>query len=224
MNNLYLLKMKNSKYQKKKYNDIKKACGKEYFKSYFIRPKVNLSLSPSSERLSDVKKNEIISTINSSNNVSLKNRDSQIIKIVNQKPINNCFKLTKQGEGNRNFKKIKILIKSLINKNNNSINQKYDISAYNNYISASQRKQNCNKKKNKDNNVNYSNSDYIYNKIMKNIKQNQTDMNIKNNTTKNNINNKTNKNNNKKVLCNTIFKIERDNTIKNKNIKNRNKI
>ena len=207
--------MKNSKInQKKKYNDIKKICGKGYFKSYFIRPKANLSLSPSTERMSDIKKNEIISNINSSNNASLKNKDSQIVSIPNQKTDSNYFKLTK--EGNKNCKKAKILIKSLLNNNNNSLNQKYDISAYNNYISASQKKRNINNKKKKDNNSNFSNSDYIYSKILKNIKKNKTDMNIKNN------NNKTNKNH-KKVLCDSLFKMDRDSKIKQKNIKNKNK-
>ena len=139
--------MKNAKTQKKKYNDIKKLFGKEYFKSYFIKPKVHLSLSPSSERFSsDNKKNEIISTINSSKNLTIKNnRNSQIIKIPNYKSNKNYFKLTK--ENNQNFKKIKILIKSLINKSTINLNKNNDMSAYNNYISASQRSQNPEKKK-----------------------------------------------------------------------------
>lgn len=219
--------MKNAKTQKKKYNDIKKLFGKEYFKSYFIKPKVHLSLSPSSERFSsDNKKNEIISTINSSKNLTIKNnRNSQIIKIPNYKSNKNYFKLTK--ENNQNFKKIKILIKSLINKSTINLNKNNDMSAYNNYISASQRSQNPEKKKNNENIIylsNSNNNENIYNKNIKNIKQKQkqTDKNIKNNNIKSS-NNKIYKNNNKLFLCDSLFRIDRDNKIKQKNFKNKNK-
>ena len=217
--------MKNAKIQKKKYNDIKKLFGKEYFKSYFIKPKVHLSLSPSSERFSaGNKKNEIISNINSSKDLTIKNnRNSQIIKIPNYKSNNNYFKLTK--ETNQNFKKIKILIKSLINKSTINLRTNNDMSAYNNYISASQRSQNLENKKNNENIIylsNNSNNEYIYHKNINNFKQKQIDMKIKSSNIKSS-NNKIYKNNNKLFLCDSLFRIDRSNKIIQKNFKNKNK-
>ena len=204
----------NGKIQKKKYHDIKKLFGKEYFKSYFIKPKVHLSLSPSSSNRfqSDTKKNEIISTINSSNNLSSKiDKDTQIIKISKNKSNTNYFKLTKQNK--KSFKKSKILKKTLINKSNNNLGKNNKFNVYNNYISTSKK---IDTKFNYDSNNNtstISNGDYMFNKIIKNIKIKQGDMNIKKN-----------KNNNKKILCDSIFKLNRENKIKLKNYKNINKI
>ena len=207
----------NGKFEKKKYHDIKKIFGKEYFKSYFIKPKVHLSLSPSSNRFqSDTKNEEIISPKNSFNNLSSKlSKYSQNIKISKNKSNINYFKLVK--DNNKNFTKTKILIKSLVNKSNNNI-------LYNNNLSISNRSPNFDKKNNYGNisNINNSNNnDNIYNKIIANINKKQTDINLKNIK----INkNKKNRKNNKKILCDSLFKIDRGNKIKLKNFKNKNRI
>lgn len=216
----------NAKLQKKKYHDIKKVFGKEYFKSYFIKPKVHLSLSPSSTKFqSDIKKNDIISTKNSSNNLSSKIKDAQVIKISKNKSNINYFKLVKEDK--KHLKKTKILIKSLINQSNNNFKKHNDsnVNVYNNYLSISNRRKNLIKKNNEENyinefsnNSNISNTDYIYNNIINKINEKQNDINSK----KNQIIKK----NNKKKVCDAIsnIKIDRDNKIKLKNVKNFNKI
>lgn len=207
----------NAKAQKKKYHDIKKLFGKEYFKSDFIKPKVHISLSPSSNRfLSDTKKKEIISTKNSSNNLSSKLiRDSRIIKISKNKSNTNYFKLVR--DDTTNLKKTKILIKSLINKSNNNLRKTNEYNSYHHYMFISDRKNEneIEKKKNCEisiNNSNANNSDYPNNKMVSNIKKKQTDINLKKI--------KSNKNsNNKLILCDSLFKSVRGNQSKLKNIK-----
>ena len=209
----------NAKAQKKKYHDIKKLFGKEYFKSDFIEPKAHISLSPSLNRfLSDTKKKEIISTKNSSNNLSSKlNRDSRIIKISKNKSNTNYFKLVR--DDTTNLKKTKILIKSLINKSNNNLRKTNEYNSYHHYMFISDRKNEneIEKKKNYENSINNSNANNSYypnNKMVTNIKKKQTDINLKKiKSNKNNIN--------KLILCDSLFKNVRENQNKRKNIKNK---
>ena len=210
----------NAKAQKKKYHDIKKLFGKEYFKSDFIEPKAHISLSPSLNRfLSDTKKKEIISTKNSSNNLSSKlNRDSRIIKISKNKSNTNYFKLVR--DDTTNLKKTKILIKSLINKSNNNLRKTNEYNSYHHYMFISDRKNEneIEKKKNYENSINNSNANNSYypnNKMVTNIKKKQTDINLKK------IKSNKNNNINKLILCDSLFKNVRENQNKRKNIKNK---
>jgi hypothetical protein len=213
-----------AKNQKMKYHDTRKLFGKEYFKSYFIKPKVHLSLSQSSNRFqSDIKKDEILSTKISLNISPPKiNKYSQIIKISKNKTNVNYFKLVKDDK--KQYIKAKILIKSIINNRNNNIRKKNDYKDIKkNNLSISNRLQAFDKKNNFENFVNNisgikRNSDYIYNRIIKSIKQKQKDTVLK--SQKNDKNN-----NNNSIIKNTsLFKNDRESKIKLKNYKNKNKL
>lgn len=203
----------NVKTKKRKYHDTKELFGKEYFKSYYIKPKVHLSLSPSSNRLiSDNKKNEIKFTKNSSNNLSSKNKESQIIKISKNKSNTNYFKLVKSDKRNT-----KILIKSIINKSNINLRKTNENAAYLNFMSITNRKNIC-KKKNSENYINKSNTnynDYSSNININFVTKKHTDMNLKK------IKNNKSQNINKLFLYDSIFKNEKENQINLKNVKNK---
>ena len=209
----------NAKIKKNKYHDIRNLFGKEYFKSYFINPNMHLSLSPSSNKYeNDTNKDLITSKKISSNNLSSKfNKMSHIIGISKNKSNINYSKLIKDD---KNIKKKKILIKSLINKSNKSFNNNNDINSYNNSLSMSQRQHETDRN-NIENYPNISNGDYLYNKIISKINQNQASINLKTNY-RNKKNNQKN-NYNKKILCKSLFKMERGNKNKLKNTKNENK-
>jgi len=207
----------NAKTQKKKYHDIKKLFGKEYYKSYFINPKVNLSLSPYQNHIqSDTKKIDAISFQNNSNDLSAKiNKKSHIIKIkskISNKPKTNI----KNDSNNKNMKKIKLLIDSIINKSNNNINKNIEFNAFSNYMSISHRQKGYCSKKNSEkiiNKSNFNNSEFVLNNNnTRNIKHKKSDMNLKYNIK------------NKNILCDSLFKIDKDNKIKMTNYKNENKI
>ena len=207
----------NAKIKKNKYHDIRNLFGKEYFKSYFIKPNIHLSLSPSTNRYDpDTKKDINTSKKISSNNLSSKeNKMSQIIRISKNKSNINYSKLIKND---KNIKKKKILIKQLINKSSNN-----DISPYNNSLSISHRQHDTDRNI-IEKNPNISNDDYLYNKIINKINENQANIKLKsNNRNNNNKNIKKNKNNNKKILCNSLFKAEKGSKNKLKNNKNENR-
>ena len=205
----------NEKIQKKNYHDIKKLFGKEYFKSYcFINPKVNLSLSPSPSHLqTSIKKKFITPSQNSLYNVSNKfNKNSQIIKISKNYSNKGNFNLRK-AKCNKTFKKTKLLIDSIINKSNNNPNKINDFSAFNNYMSISHRQSGYYKKKIDEKYINNNISDCLFNNFRKNINPKRGDKNI--NYTKKVKNS---------ILCDSLFKLNRENKIRMKNEKNKNKI
>ena len=216
----------NAKSQKMKYHDTRKLFGKEYYKSYFIKPKAHLSLSQSSNRFqSDIKRDKILSTkINSYNSSAKINKYNQIIKISKNKTNVNYFKLAKDDK--KHSIKTKILINSIINKRNNNIRKKNDcedIKKNNLSISISNRLQAFDKKNNFENFMNNisgikRNSDYIYDRIIKSIKQKQKDIVLKSHK------NYKNNNNNSIIKKTSLFKIDRVNKIKLKNYKNKNKL
>ena len=206
----------NAKAQKKKYHDIKKLFGKEYYKSYFINPKVNLSLSPyQNHNQSDTKKIDAISLQNNSNDLSAKiNKKSHIIKIkskISDKPNS----IIKNDSNNKNMKKIKLLIDSIINKSNNNINKNIEFNVFSNYMSVSHRQKGYCSKKNSEkivNKSNFNNSEFVPNNNTRNIKHKKSDMNLKFNIK------------NKNILCDSLFKLDKDNKIKISNHKNESKI
>ena len=206
----------NAKTQIKKYHDIKKLFGKEYYKSYFIKPKVNLSLSPYQNHFqSDTKKIDSISLQNNSNDLSAKiNKKSHIIK-VKSKISNNTKSNIKNGSNNKNMKKIKLLIDSIINRSNNNINKNTEFNVFSNYMSISHRQKGYCSKKNSEkiiNKSNFNNSEFCPYNNAKNIKHKKSDMNLKFNIK------------NKKILCDSLFKIDKDNKNKMSNYKNESKI
>ena len=206
----------NAKAQKKKYHDIKKLFGKEYYKSYFIKPKVNLSLSPyQNHNQSDTKKIDAISFQNNSNDLSAKiNKKSHIIKIKN-KISDKPNSIIKNDSNNKNMKKIKLLIDSIINKSNNNINKNVEFNVFSNYMSISHRQKGYCSKKHSEKNVNksnFNNSEFVPNNNTRNIKHKKSDMNLKFNIK------------NKNILCDSLFKLDKDNKIKISNHKNESKI
>ena len=206
----------NAKAQKKKYHDIKKLFGKEYYKSYFINPKVNLSLSPyQNHNQSDTKKNGAISLQNNSNHLSAKiNKNSHIIKIKNK--ISDKTKSNiKNDSSNKNMKKIKLLIDSIINKSNNNINKNIEFNVFSNYMSISHRQKGYCSKKNSEkivNKTNFNYTEFVPNNNTRNIKHKKSDMNLRFNIK------------NKNILCDSLFKQDKDNKIKMNNNKNESKI
>ena len=206
----------NAKTQKKKYHDIKKLFGKEYYKSYFINSKVNLSLSPYQSHIqSDTKKIDSRSIKNNSNDLSPKIiKKSHIIKIkskISDKPKSNI----KNDSNNKNMKKIKLLIDSIVNKSNNNINKNVEFNVFSNYMSISHRQKGYCSKKNSEkivNRSNFNNSEFFPNNNTKNIKHKKSDMNLKFNIK------------NKNILGDSSFKLDKDNKIKMSNYKNESKI
>lgn len=198
---------KNSIIQKKKYHDVKKLFRTEYFNSYFISPKVNLSLSPNHFQ-SEINKDDMISLQNSSNNKSAKiNKKSKIVKIK-RKTSNFTFK---NDSYNKNDKKVNFLIDSIIN--NNNIKKNIEFNAFNNYMSISHRPQRFCNKKNCDKFINRINNNEIhsFNRV-RNIKHKESHENFKYRIK------------NKNLLCDSLFRLEEENKTKIKNYKNKSKI
>ena len=201
---------KNSIIQKKKYHDVKKLFRTEYFNSYFISPKVNLSLSPNRFQ-SEINKDDMISLQKSSKNKSAKiKKKSKFVKI-NREISNFTFK---NDSNNKNDKKVKFLIDSIVN-NNNNIKKNIENNPLNNYMSISHRQQGFCNKKNCEKLINRRNSNnkelISFNKV-RNIKHKESHENFKYRIK------------NKNLLCDPLFRFEEENKTKINNYKNKSRM